>query len=70
LITQLLNVYQQLFTKKLLAVTLIKRKKKKMGSGCCKTTKIADASLLVMQTQNEVATKVPYGYVLIYPGKP
>ncbi|CAF3581062.1 unnamed protein product [Rotaria sp. Silwood1] len=38
-----------------------------MGSGCCKT-KIADASLAVMQTQHEAATEIPYGYVFIYPG--
>ncbi|CAF5042835.1 unnamed protein product, partial [Rotaria sp. Silwood1] len=37
-----------------------------MGSGCCKT-KIADASLAVVQTQHEAATEIPYGYVFIYP---
>jgi len=40
-----------------------------MGSGCCKKTKIADASLAVVQTQNEAATETPYGYVYIYPSK-
>ncbi len=40
-----------------------------MGSGCCKKAKIADASLTVVQTQNEAATEIPYGYVFIYPGK-
>ncbi|CAF1492171.1 unnamed protein product, partial [Rotaria sordida] len=39
-----------------------------MGSGCCTKTKIADASLAVVQTQHEAATEIPYGYVFIYPG--
>ncbi|UJR07871.1 hypothetical protein I4U23_012153 [Adineta vaga] len=41
-----------------------------MGSGCCKKTKIADASLTVIQRQNEAAMETPFGYVFIYPGAP
>ena len=40
-----------------------------MGCGCCKETKIVDATVAVVQTQNVAATKIPYGYVFIYPGK-
>ncbi|CAF3542308.1 unnamed protein product [Rotaria socialis] len=41
-----------------------------MGCGCCKETKIVDATWAVVQTQNVAATEIPYGYVFIYPGKP
>lgn len=40
-----------------------------MGSGCCKT-KIVDASVAVIKTEDVAATEIPYGYVFLYPGKP
>ena len=40
-----------------------------MGNEWCKKTKIEKAAVITMQTQNVAATVIPYGYVLIYPGK-
>lgn len=40
-----------------------------MGSGCSKSTKVANATVSVTLTQQVAATEIPYGYVIIYPGK-